>query len=105
MLDYDKLAGEYERHRRIHPGVLRGLLDTGAVTSRSHVCEVGCGTGNYITAIESATGCRCFGVDPSDEMLARARSQSDRVVWQQRRGEDLTVPGGLMDLIFSVDVI
>ena len=105
MLDYDKLAAEYGRHRRVHPAVLREILATGAITSRSHLCEVGCGTGNYITAIESATGCRCCGVDPSDEMLSRARAQSNCVDWQKGRGEDLSVPNGIMDLIFSVDVI
>ena len=59
MLDYDKLAAEYACHRRLHPGVLREILAAEVVTSRSVVCEVGCGTGNYVSAIQSATGCAC----------------------------------------------
>lgn len=105
MLDYDKLAAEYGRHRRIHPGVLREILTTGSITAPSEVCEIGCGTGNYITAIRSATGCCCLGVDPSDEMLTRAKSQSESVEWRKGTGEDLPIARGVMDLVFSVDVI
>jgi ubiquinone/menaquinone biosynthesis C-methylase UbiE len=105
MLDYDKLAAEYLRHRRIHPGVLHEILTTGAITARSDDCEVGCGTGSYITAIQSTMGCRCLGVDPSEEMLSRARAQSQNVQWRKGTGEDLPIARGAMDLVFSVDVI
>jgi hypothetical protein len=46
MLDYDNLAGEYAKHRDIHPGVLRGLLSMGGLTESSRVLEIGCGPGN-----------------------------------------------------------
>ncbi|MBS0261102.1 MAG: methyltransferase domain-containing protein [Planctomycetes bacterium] len=105
MIDYDKIAVEYRRHRRIHPGVLREILTMGTVTSSSNVCEVGCGTGNYITAVQSATGCCGLGVDPSDEMLSRARAQSENVEWRKGAGEDLPIERGVIDLVFSVDVI
>jgi SAM-dependent methyltransferase len=105
MLDYNKLAAEYGRHRGIHPGVLRAILTTGAITSHAQVCEVGCGTGNYITALQAATGCQGCGVDPSAEMLSRARAQNSSVEWRKGRGEDLPIARGVMDLIFSVDVI
>src|SRR5262245_52646841 len=105
MLDYDKLAAEYGRHRRIHPPVLREILELGPITASSQVCEVGCGTGNYIAAIQSATGCCCIGVDPSDEMLARARAQSENVEWRKGTGENVPLARGVMDVVFSVDVI
>ena len=104
-MDYDNLANEYARHRRLHPGVLRDILVSGAVTDRSTVCEVGCGTGNYITAIQSATGCSCLGVDPSDEMLSRAKAQSQSVDWRKGKAEDLPIAKGAMDVVYSVDVI
>jgi ubiquinone/menaquinone biosynthesis C-methylase UbiE len=105
MFDYERLAAEYARHRRLHPGVLRDILVTGAITSRSAVCEVGCGTGNYITAIQFATGCACLGVDPSVEMLSRARAKCGNVQWRKGKAENLPIGNGTMDLIFSVDVI
>lgn len=55
-VDYDKLAGYYAQHRKIQPEVFKQLLKQGQIESRSRVLEVGCGTGNYISAIQDATG-------------------------------------------------
>jgi len=105
MIDYDGLAAEYARHRRLHPGVLQGILQAGGITATARVLEVGCGTGNYVVAIQSVTGCSCFGVDPSEEMLSRAKEQSDGVQWRIGTAEQLPYEQGTMDLVFSVDVI
>ena len=51
-IDYDMLAREYARHRRVHPEVVKGLISGGGITQSSHVLEVGSGTGNYIIALE-----------------------------------------------------
>ena len=108
-LDYDRLAAEYAAHRQVHPGVLRALCER--VGARHTVLEVGCGTGNYITALTAIAGCAGWGIDPSTEMLAAAQRQVDAhsplpaVRLRQGRGEGLDVPDGQFDLVFSVDVI
>jgi hypothetical protein len=33
-LDYDVIAEEYGRHRRVHPGVLRDLVSAGPVGTK-----------------------------------------------------------------------
>ncbi len=105
MLNYDRLASEYARHRCIHPGVLRALLERGGVLSGAGVLEVGCGTGNYVTALHEATRCRAWGLDPSGQMLARAREQARGVALTVGRAEALGFIKGAFDLLFSVDVI
>jgi ubiquinone/menaquinone biosynthesis C-methylase UbiE len=105
MLDYDKLAAEYARYRRIHPQVLKELLSTSTIDSRSNVLEVGCGTGNYISKIQELRGCVCWGIDPSAQMLAQARTQSSIVTFEAGRAEALPVADATFDLVFSVDVI
>jgi ubiquinone/menaquinone biosynthesis C-methylase UbiE len=104
-IDYDTLAADYARHRRIHPGVLDQLVETGAVTAESHVLEVGCGTGNYLHALHEQTGCTCWGIDPSAEMLARARSHLPNATLQTARAEQLPFQAEAFDLVYSVDVI
>jgi ubiquinone/menaquinone biosynthesis C-methylase UbiE len=104
-IDYDNLAQEYAQHRRVHPGVLMGLLTRSRLASASTVLEVGCGTGNYITTIQEMAGCTCIGIDPSGQMLAQASQRSQRVRYERGRAEELAFPDAGFDLVFSVDVI
>ncbi|MFQ5611741.1 MAG: class I SAM-dependent methyltransferase [Anaerolineae bacterium] len=105
MIDYDKIAREYAQHRQLHPGVLEALLAAGGIDAASQVLEVGCGTGNYIIALNALAGCACWGLDPSQEMLARAQNRSDAIDFQQGRAEALDFAANSFDLVFSVDVI
>ena len=104
-IDYDSIASEYARNRRVHPEVLRGLIETSQVSSDSHVLEVGCGTGNYVVALESLVRCGCWGIDPSEQMLARASERSEAIHFHPGRAESLDFPAATFDLLFSVDVI
>lgn len=102
-IDYDQIATEYSQHRRVHPGLLRHVASDLASTSR--VLEVGCGTGNYISALEAMFGCSCCGIDPSEQMLVKGREQSPRVHFQMGKAEKLDFPDESFDLVLSVDVI
>jgi SAM-dependent methyltransferase len=105
LIDYDKIASEYARHRKVHPEVLKSLLLTSKVGRASRVLEVGCGTGNYIIALEALAGCSCWGIDPSERMLSRARERSRTISFQPGKAERLEFPPDFFDLVFSVDVI
>jgi len=105
VVDYNQLAREYSLHRKVQPQVFEQLVSSGGVSAHSNVLEVGCGTGNYISAIQAATGCACWGIDPSTEMLAKAKESAPEINFQIGRGEQIEFPGNTFDLIFSVDVI
>jgi ubiquinone/menaquinone biosynthesis C-methylase UbiE len=105
MLDYDRLAADYARHRQVHPEVLRDLATTGKVTGAATVLEVGCGTGNYLVALAARTGCAGQGIDPSAAMLARAQTRANHLTFQAGRAEQLDFPASTFDLVYSVDVI
>jgi ubiquinone/menaquinone biosynthesis C-methylase UbiE len=104
-LDYDSLAGDYARHRQILPEVLQNLVEAGELDTDSQVLDVGCGTGNYTVALEETIHRSCWGMDPSEQMLARARERTDRVQFKTGRAEQLAYPAEFFDLVFSVDVI
>lgn len=104
-LDYDELAVEYAAHRTVHPEVLRQLIETGRVYAGSKVLEVGCGTGNYAVALAKATGCHCWGVDPSVAMLAEARRRDPLLEFSRGEAESLAFEPGFFDVVYSVDVI
>jgi len=105
VIDYAGLAQEYARHRWVHPAVLRDLLQESGIYAQSSVLEVGCGTSNYTLALESTVGCPCWGMDPSEEMLAEASEGPGSVHFQVGRAEQLEFSTGFFDLVFSVDVI
>ena len=106
MIDYNKISGHYTQHRqKVHPGVLKELLSGSEYQNNSTVLEVGCGTANYIIAIQSLTGSRCWGIDPSEKMLSVARERSKKIDFKNGRGEQLDFSNDFFDFIFSVDVI
>ena len=104
-LDYDQMAADYARHRQVHPGVFSRLLAGGQVAEPSNVLEVGSGTGNYIIALQTLTGCLGFGLEPSQEMLNAARRRRGNVKFVLGQAEALNFEPASFHLIFSVDVI
>lgn len=103
-IDDDRLAAAYASHRRVHPGVLGELIETGAVAAASRILEVGCGTGDYLGEIAASTGCEAHGIDPSPVMPAHA-TPSGPVRPDAGRAEHLPFPPATFDLVDSVDVI
>lgn len=104
-VDYDRLAEDYARNRHVHPEVVHNLVVDGDLRVDSRVLEVGCGTGNYSVALEALVHCACWGIDPSERMLERARERASSVHFAPGRAEQLDFPAGTFDLVFSVDVI
>jgi ubiquinone/menaquinone biosynthesis C-methylase UbiE len=104
-IDYNAIAAEYGLHRQVHPHVLQKFIETGRLRPDSHVLEVGCGTGNYVLALERQLGLHAWGIDPSERMLAQAHARAGNVQLKPGRAESLDFPAGAFDLVFSVDVI
>jgi ubiquinone/menaquinone biosynthesis C-methylase UbiE len=104
-LNYNFLAQEYAKHRQVQPEVLKNLMETGLLSSASRVLDVGCGTGNYTVALEKALGCTCWGIEPSEQMLVRAKERTQSAQFKLGKAESLDYPDTSFDLVFSVDVI
>jgi ubiquinone/menaquinone biosynthesis C-methylase UbiE len=104
-VDYEGIAFDYARHRQVHPEVFKELVSTSGVDRGSKALEVGCGTGNYIHAVQRLVGCQCWGIDPSLGMLSKVGAKSGRVHVSLGRAESLSSPPNFFDLVFSVDVV
>jgi ubiquinone/menaquinone biosynthesis C-methylase UbiE len=102
-VDYGAVADCYARYRRAHPEVLVQLSQS--VTPAFRVLEVGCGTGNYLSAIRGSVGCECIGMDPSRGMLEWLRKRDPGIHAVEGRAEQLPLPDASFDLVYSVDVI
>jgi ubiquinone/menaquinone biosynthesis C-methylase UbiE len=102
---YQSIAPEYVRLRRVHPEVLRSLVSIGGLSPASSVLDVGCGTGNYLSALSGIVGCDCWGVDSSEAMLAEAQSQLTQAHLFCASAERMKLPADQFDLVFAVDVV
>jgi len=104
-IDYDAIAQAYARNRTINAKTLERLIQLGRLEKSSRVLEVGCGSGNYNSAISDLIGCNCHGLEPSEGMLAKAKAQNAAVVWVQGDAQTLSYPNSSFDFLFCVDVI
>ena len=107
-MDYDAtdIASTYDLGRDHGPE----FLDLWMNVVSSHVqdqhvetiLDLGCGTGRFTEALRERFDADVIGVDPSEKMLAQARSKPhDRGIrYEVGRGESIPLPDNSVDLIF-----
>jgi len=72
---YDKIGATYDATRRAEPAILDVLAELLDLTQGSDVLDIGCGTGNYTTAL-GERGYAMLGLDRSSLMLRTARAKA-----------------------------
>jgi ubiquinone/menaquinone biosynthesis C-methylase UbiE len=111
-MDYDKsnIAATYDAARSYTPEVLQQWLDLVAAYAPSpltFIVDLGCGTGRFTQPLSDRLSSRVLGLDPSEKMLAAARSKGhgSRVDFQQLRGGTLPLGDGSADMVFMSMVL
>lgn len=94
--NYDTIGTGYDTTRKADPYLTERLAALLALAPGAQVLDVGCGTGNYTTALEQC-GSRMTGLDPSERMLEEARGKSSTITWVNGRAEDLPFPNAVFD--------
>jgi ubiquinone/menaquinone biosynthesis C-methylase UbiE len=72
---YDKIGATYDATRRAEPGIVDILVELLNLRTGGRVLDIGCGTGNYTTALQ-ARGLAGLGLDRSGLMLRTADAKS-----------------------------
>ena len=105
--DFGALAATYDELRPADAGwheLARRLIEDGDLLA-GRVLDVGCGTGRLTSELASR-GARVWGVDPSPEMLAVARSKAPAGAgFKQGRAEQLPFRDGWFDRLVYVLVV
>jgi SAM-dependent methyltransferase len=104
-IDYDEAARTYDNTRAQSPDLIELFDRKIHFASTTRILDFGCGTGNYLNAIQRRYGSQCFGVEPSDGMIEKAMEKnSDLVI---TKGDHASIPfqDGFFDFIFMTDVI
>jgi SAM-dependent methyltransferase len=105
-VDYDAVAPTYDdRYRRNdYAGIEAALLDFLGPDPSIDLLDVGCGTGHWMETL--ARRCRlAAGVDPSREMLARARAAAPAGALARGRAERLPWRAASFDRVFVVNAL
>ena len=97
--DYGRMAANYDRLRPIDENwweLFEAIVEAGDLAGR-RVLDVGCGTGRVAAALNER-GTKVWAVDPSPEMLERARANVGRSVRLKRApAETLPFKDGWFD--------
>jgi ubiquinone/menaquinone biosynthesis C-methylase UbiE len=107
-MDYDAtdIASNYDRGRDHGPEFLDLWMNVIASHVKDQTIEtildLGCGTGRFTEALRARFDAEVIGIDPSEKMLAQARSKQrdDRIRYQHGRAESIPLPDNSVDLIF-----
>ena len=84
-----------------------GILDHARVTTGDHVLDVGCGTGTLALAAKRRVGTDAIvhGIDPSEEMIARAKAKASReglaVTFEVASAQKLPFDDASFDVVLS----
>jgi ubiquinone/menaquinone biosynthesis C-methylase UbiE len=106
--DYDVYAPTYAWARKAVPWVLEPLIRScGALSAGSWVLEIGCGTGNYISALaDNRRDLTHVGFDLSEGMLTEARSRGSSALFRHgNAAKRFPFPDRTFAFAFAVDVI
>jgi SAM-dependent methyltransferase len=88
---YNKIGINYNQTRKPDPYLLEQLLKHLSPSKDSLYLDIGCGTGNYTSELQKK-GFRFIGIDPSIEMLQKAKAQNEAIQWQLGSAEKTDLP-------------
>jgi ubiquinone/menaquinone biosynthesis C-methylase UbiE len=97
---YDRIGVGYNLTRQADPYLLGRMFEFLNPVAGGKYLDIGCGTGNYTIAL-AAEGMNFVGIDPSQEMLEKAKLRSDAVEWRYGKAEALPFADASIDGILA----
>ena len=93
---YDTIGKGYNTTRKADPFITDTIYNLLSPRPGGHYLDIGCGTGNYLAAMESR-GLRMTGVDPSEIMLQQAMLKGLSAGLVRASAENLPFPANSFD--------
>lgn len=88
---YNKIGIDYNSTRRADPYIAGRLYVLLEPQPGKSYLDIGCGTGNYTIAL-TEMDVHFTGIDPSEEMLEKAKGKSSKVQWLYGSAESISLP-------------
>jgi ubiquinone/menaquinone biosynthesis C-methylase UbiE len=102
MALYDRIGKGYDDTRRADPYIVERLLRHLRPSAGGRYLDVGCGTGNYTSAL-SQRGLMMVGLDVSPTMIRKAAQKAPGIRWQIGTADSMPFGSGSFDGAISVN--
>ena len=93
---YDTIGVGYDSTRKADRYLSEKMFQYIQSNTDGLYLDVGCGTGNYTSALHRM-GLKFIGIDPSDEMLNKAKEKESGIEWKRGVAEDIDVDSQRID--------
>ncbi len=104
MIDYNAASKSYDNTRNASQEVLALFDKVIHFSNKTTVLDFGCGTGDYLSLIQTTYGCKCYGIEPSGGMRSKAIEKNPKLIIEQ--GDHSKNPYYLLfDFVYMTDVI
>ena len=98
---YDRIGRGYDSTRKPDSFLLRKMYEfLSSDTANGKFLDVGCGTGNYTHELK-VLGLDFTGIDPSEEMLEKARLKNNSIKWLQGTAEKIDLESNFFDGVLA----
>ena len=101
---YDRIGDTYDTTRRADPKIVQTLRHHVDLRPSGQYLDIGCGTGNYTTALNKIGG-KWTGLEPASEMLDLARKKDGSIDWVQGGAEALPFEDDTIDGVICTAAI
>ncbi len=93
---YDRIGFNYNETRKPDPYLAQRLIELLDPKPTGLYLDIGCGTGNYTSKIQQR-GIQLIGIDPSMQMLNKAKQLNSEIKWIQATAEDTSLASNSID--------
>ncbi|MGI8669281.1 MAG: class I SAM-dependent methyltransferase [Aridibacter sp.] len=97
---YDRIGMNYNNTRKADSFIVERLLQHLKLQNTGKYLDIGCGTGNYTIALNQ-NGFDFIGVEPSTEMLEKAKAKNSKVEWKLGKSENIPLENETVDGILA----
>jgi len=96
---YDRIGIGYDTTRKADDYLAQRMFHFLDAANQEMLClDVGCGTGNYTTVLHEM-GLEFIGIDPSEEMLVKAREKTPSIRWERGSAENIALTAESVDRV------
>lgn len=100
-INFDRIASSYDSYHLGHHNFIEALSANYEKKNNLVIADIGCGTGNETLNIYNNFKCKVYGIDPSENMLQKARQKTHEITWLKGHAESIPLRNNSVDIITS----